>query len=38
MLIQTIRNIQLALVNRFKEQNIVQVSKFNRYGNEDLTK
>ncbi len=36
-LVQVIENMQPASANRPKEQNIVQVFKFNGYGNEDLT-
>ncbi len=34
-LAQAIRNMQLALVNASREQNIAQVPKFNGYENED---
>ncbi len=36
-LAQTIENMQPVLVNRSRKQNIAQVFKFNRYGNENLT-
>ncbi len=37
ILAQAIGNLQLALVQGPKEQNIAQVSKFNGYGNENPT-
>ncbi len=37
-LVQAIRNIQSTLVNRFRKQNIAQVTKFNGYGNKDPAK
>ncbi len=34
-LAQALENLQLALAQAFREQNIAQVLKFHRYGNED---
>ena len=36
-LVQVIENIQPAPVQGSRKQNIAQISKFNRYDNEDLT-